>query len=346
MNLKCRVCGKELPEFDQRGFRNAGFTAHQNRCIERERERREGITRRPQRAHTTHGHRRLLPASSSLSPPPFINYYRRNSSQRRRRHSLISDAISLEQSSAPASFSSSPPSFSSQQLGPSTFLNFNTVSSGQQQPTLQSQPPPPPLFSSFPVTHHHPNYYVSHAYCSQNLPSSSITVSSSTAEGVATGSTYPSEHITGSFFFNQMDHDPIIQQHQSPLSSSPITTLSPSQQQQQQQQIQSNNNTIINYMEGILPQEEEEEEEAKPSNCSSLSAPPDLQFHGIEASSITRSHIDFFPVQHCDYCIPNSGLHDPNCYLLLQFVTGATTTTTTTTSTSNRAPQGPSSSTY
>lgn len=36
MSLLCRVCGKEFPEFDQRGFRNAGFTAHQNRCIERE----------------------------------------------------------------------------------------------------------------------------------------------------------------------------------------------------------------------------------------------------------------------------------------------------------------------
>ncbi|KAI7875804.1 hypothetical protein K492DRAFT_220681 [Lichtheimia hyalospora FSU 10163] len=35
MNLQCKVCGKEFPEFDQRGFRNAGFTAHQNRCIGR-----------------------------------------------------------------------------------------------------------------------------------------------------------------------------------------------------------------------------------------------------------------------------------------------------------------------
>lgn len=35
MSLQCKVCGKEFPEFDQRGFRNAGFTAHQNRCIGR-----------------------------------------------------------------------------------------------------------------------------------------------------------------------------------------------------------------------------------------------------------------------------------------------------------------------
>ncbi|CAO3657580.1 unnamed protein product [Mucor hiemalis] len=34
--LKCKVCQKEFPRFDQRGFRNAGFTAHQNRCVERE----------------------------------------------------------------------------------------------------------------------------------------------------------------------------------------------------------------------------------------------------------------------------------------------------------------------
>ncbi|KAI9316247.1 hypothetical protein BX666DRAFT_219534 [Dichotomocladium elegans] len=35
MFLQCKVCGKEFPEYDQRGFRNAGFTAHQNRCVSR-----------------------------------------------------------------------------------------------------------------------------------------------------------------------------------------------------------------------------------------------------------------------------------------------------------------------
>lgn len=34
--LQCKICQKEFPKYDQRGFRNAGFTAHQNRCIERE----------------------------------------------------------------------------------------------------------------------------------------------------------------------------------------------------------------------------------------------------------------------------------------------------------------------
>lgn len=33
--LQCKICNKEFPKYDQRGFRNAGFTAHQNRCIER-----------------------------------------------------------------------------------------------------------------------------------------------------------------------------------------------------------------------------------------------------------------------------------------------------------------------
>ena len=341
MSLKCRVCGKELPEFDQRGFRNAGFTAHQNRCIERERERREGITkRRPQRAHTTHGHRRLLPASSSSSLPPFIDYYRR-SSQRRRRHSTISDVVSLQQSSAPASFFSSPPSFSSQPLAPSTFLNFNTASPEEQQQqqeeerqALQSQSPPPPLFSSFPISHY-PNYYVYRSYCSQPPPSS-ITVSSSAPPG----STYPPpipcrtiEQITGSSFLHPIDHDP-IQQDQSPssfVSSSSSTTLSPLPSQQQMQP-----SSMVNSMNPILPHEAEEE---KPFNYSSLSAPPDLQFHGVEQESsiITtpaKLQVELFPVRHCDYCIPNAGLHDPNCYLLRQFVTGATT----------RAPQGPSSS--
>ncbi|GAA5816100.1 hypothetical protein MFLAVUS_009622 [Mucor flavus] len=35
-NLQCKVCQKEFLKFDQRGFRNAGFTAHQNRCIEKD----------------------------------------------------------------------------------------------------------------------------------------------------------------------------------------------------------------------------------------------------------------------------------------------------------------------
>lgn len=34
--LQCRICQKIFPKFDQRGFRNSGFTAHQNRCIEKD----------------------------------------------------------------------------------------------------------------------------------------------------------------------------------------------------------------------------------------------------------------------------------------------------------------------
>ncbi|OBZ88374.1 hypothetical protein A0J61_03576 [Choanephora cucurbitarum] len=33
--LKCIVCHKQFARYDQRGFRNPGFTAHQNRCIDR-----------------------------------------------------------------------------------------------------------------------------------------------------------------------------------------------------------------------------------------------------------------------------------------------------------------------
>ncbi|RUP49638.1 hypothetical protein BC936DRAFT_141950 [Jimgerdemannia flammicorona] len=35
----CSVCGKEFPARDQRGFRNPGFTYHQNKCVQREAER-------------------------------------------------------------------------------------------------------------------------------------------------------------------------------------------------------------------------------------------------------------------------------------------------------------------
>ncbi|KAI9495268.1 hypothetical protein BDB00DRAFT_786596 [Zychaea mexicana] len=134
MSLKCRVCGKELPEYDQRGFRNAGFTAHQNRCIERERERREGVTRPPQRAHTMNMPRRLLPASSSS---PFFNYWRPVSS-RRRRHSALSGTLQQ----TPASSSSSPPSLSPQQLGSSS---SSSEAFFVGSPPLHQSPPLHPL---------------------------------------------------------------------------------------------------------------------------------------------------------------------------------------------------------
>lgn len=36
MNKRCCVCGKEFPARDQRGFRNPGFTYHQNKCKRRQ----------------------------------------------------------------------------------------------------------------------------------------------------------------------------------------------------------------------------------------------------------------------------------------------------------------------
>ncbi|KAI8077870.1 uncharacterized protein BX664DRAFT_45378 [Halteromyces radiatus] len=34
--LQCPICNQEFPALDQRGFRNAGYTSHHNRCIERQ----------------------------------------------------------------------------------------------------------------------------------------------------------------------------------------------------------------------------------------------------------------------------------------------------------------------
>ncbi|ORE04937.1 hypothetical protein BCV72DRAFT_306839 [Rhizopus microsporus var. microsporus] len=67
--LQCEVCKKEFFEFDQRGFRNAGFTAHQNRCIER-----QNRERNPEQLTPKRKRRLLLPASpnptrSGTSPP-------------------------------------------------------------------------------------------------------------------------------------------------------------------------------------------------------------------------------------------------------------------------------------
>ncbi|KAL9555771.1 hypothetical protein MBANPS3_002210 [Mucor bainieri] len=64
--LQCKICQKEFPRYDQRGFRNAGFTAHQNRCIEK-----ESLSNLPtseQQPSTVNRQRMLLPAPSS-SPP-------------------------------------------------------------------------------------------------------------------------------------------------------------------------------------------------------------------------------------------------------------------------------------
>lgn len=67
--LRCKICQKEFPRFDQRGFRNAGFTAHQNRCIER-----EYLLNNPVPEHQSSPRQRFLlpaplPGSSSSSSP-------------------------------------------------------------------------------------------------------------------------------------------------------------------------------------------------------------------------------------------------------------------------------------
>lgn len=77
MSLQCRICGKEFPEFDQRGFRNAGFTAHQNRCIERERQHNhELVGRRSSSRVVSAQQRRLLPAPANAT-----NLFRRQHQQ-------------------------------------------------------------------------------------------------------------------------------------------------------------------------------------------------------------------------------------------------------------------------
>lgn len=34
--LECFICKRKFPEFDQRGFRNSGFTSHKKRCQARQ----------------------------------------------------------------------------------------------------------------------------------------------------------------------------------------------------------------------------------------------------------------------------------------------------------------------
>ncbi|KAI7897776.1 uncharacterized protein BX663DRAFT_527167 [Cokeromyces recurvatus] len=76
--LQCKICYKQFPKYDQRGFRNAGFTAHQNRCIERKK---PNYLTMIEQQHSKPKHRLLLPApekqqqhSSSLTTPNYMPY--------------------------------------------------------------------------------------------------------------------------------------------------------------------------------------------------------------------------------------------------------------------------------
>lgn len=46
---QCQVCGKEFPARDQRGFRNPGFTYHQNKCVQRKKQQEEEEEKRRRR---------------------------------------------------------------------------------------------------------------------------------------------------------------------------------------------------------------------------------------------------------------------------------------------------------
>lgn len=59
-HLQCKICQKVFPKFDQRGFRNAGFTAHQNKCIEKEYLLDNPVSKK----HTSSKQRPILPAPS------------------------------------------------------------------------------------------------------------------------------------------------------------------------------------------------------------------------------------------------------------------------------------------
>ncbi|CEP08025.1 hypothetical protein [Parasitella parasitica] len=60
---QCKICFKEFPRYDQRGFKNAGFSAHQNRCVERDQSKKEPSPEQPSPKKP----RMLLPASISPS---------------------------------------------------------------------------------------------------------------------------------------------------------------------------------------------------------------------------------------------------------------------------------------
>lgn len=71
---KCRVCQKEFLKYDQRGFRNAGFTAHQNKCVEKG----QLLTNRASDEKNNKRNQRLLLPASRSSEPLYSPYSSKN----------------------------------------------------------------------------------------------------------------------------------------------------------------------------------------------------------------------------------------------------------------------------
>ncbi|SAL95294.1 hypothetical protein [Absidia glauca] len=72
--LQCPICNQEFPAYDQRGFRNAGFTSHHNRCLERHEQQQNVAHQRDKQScravrFAMAIKRRLLPAQP-ISPAP------------------------------------------------------------------------------------------------------------------------------------------------------------------------------------------------------------------------------------------------------------------------------------
>lgn len=165
MNLQCRICGKEFPEFDQRGFRNAGFTAHQNRCIERERQRSDELAgRRSSRVASTVP-RRLLPAPTAANTTATAGLYRRQQQQQeqqqrttivatttspRQRPQRRSRRRSAQAANASSAAATTLPLIPSSTLSVSTYYHHHQQQ--QQQPMVRiiSTEPTPILLCSSP----------------------------------------------------------------------------------------------------------------------------------------------------------------------------------------------------
>ncbi|KAI8341155.1 hypothetical protein BC941DRAFT_467207 [Chlamydoabsidia padenii] len=141
--LQCPICNQQFPAYDQRGFRNAGFTSHHNRCLERQQQQQNETQQNDMKSSRASRfamaiRRRLLPAQP-VSPIP-IN----TTSQAHKRNSILSvlPGPGPGCGSGPSSSSPLPPSYGSHAHSiKSTAIITPTVPS-QISLSVQQQPIP------------------------------------------------------------------------------------------------------------------------------------------------------------------------------------------------------------
>lgn len=288
MRLKCCVCGKEFPEYDQRGFRNAGFTAHQNRCIERERSLHEPPVLSPP------SRRVLLPAPPRPSPPPSVQAA----------PSLVSTATTTSGISFPLAIASV--SSSGTDSG-----NRNSAVSGAYHSNFHH-----PNQHHYPLPQHHYRYQHHHQY--QHQPQHHSHIREYYRNYNASSRTRRRHSYQGSHL---AQNDSTAACHQ-PLAASPMAWFYPSTP------VTTSATTSAPSIDEIMSFSEDEVALTISSTypiVTPTTTPMTMTIpHDPYQGGFTPTPHPFaFPP--CDYCLFQHGLHDMNCPLLSMFQSSSDT---------------------